>query len=84
MIEAIEVSTGSTSSQSMYFSGTRTWRLRATVRSPPSTPEPAQQAGRADVDRHEMERAVDLVEAEVVDPDHLAPVDVDDLLVHQV
>ena len=47
-------------------------------------PEPAEQARRADVDRDEAQRAVDLVEPEVVDPDDLAAVDVDDLLVHEV
>ena len=59
-------------------------RLRASVRVRPLEPEPAQQARRADVDGDEAERALDLVEAEVVDPDDLAPVDVDDLLVQQV
>ena len=47
-------------------------------------PEPAQQARRPDVDRHQVQLALDVVEAQVVDPDHLAPVDVDDLLVEQV
>ena len=46
--------------------------------------EPAEQARRADVDRDEAQRALDLVEAEVVDADDPAAVDVDDLLVHQV
>ena len=50
----------------------------------PFDAQPAEQARAADVDRHEVERPADLVEAEVVDPDDLAPVDVDDLLVHEV
>ena len=47
-------------------------------------PEPAQQPGRPDIDRHQVEPAVDVVEAQVVDAHDLAPVDVDDLLVEQV
>jgi hypothetical protein len=47
-------------------------------------PEPAEQAGGADVDGDEVEGSFDLVEAQVVDADHLAAVDVDDLAIHQV
>jgi hypothetical protein len=47
-------------------------------------PEPAHQAGGPDVDRDDVERALDLVQAHIVDPDDLAPLDVDDLLVQQV
>ena len=47
-------------------------------------PEPAQQPGRPDIDRDQVELAVDVIEAEVVDAHDLAPVDVDDLLVEQV
>ena len=50
----------------------------------PLDPEPADQAGGADVNGDEAERPLDLVEADVVDPDDLAAVDVDDLLVEQV
>ena len=50
----------------------------------PLDPEPAQQARPAHVDGDEVERPADFVEAEIVDPHDLAPVDVDDLLVHQV
>ena len=46
--------------------------------------EPAEQAGRPHVDCDEVERALDLVEPEVVDANDLATVDVDDLAVHQV
>ena len=46
--------------------------------------EPAQQPGRADVDRDEVQPAVDVVEPQVVDADDPAAVDVDDLLVEQV
>ena len=47
-------------------------------------PEPAQQPGRPDVDRHQVELPVDVVEPQVVDAHDLAPVDIDDLLVEQV
>ncbi len=47
-------------------------------------PQPAEEPGRADVDRDDVELALDLVEPEVVDPDDLPAVDVDDLLVEQV
>ena len=47
-------------------------------------PEPAEQSRCADVDRDQAVRALDLVEPQVVDADDLAPVDVDDLLVHEV
>ena len=50
----------------------------------PLDAEPPQQAGRPDVDRHEVEHALELVEAQVVDPHDLAPVEVHDLLVLQV
>ena len=50
----------------------------------PLDAEPAQQAGGSDVHGDQMQRAFDLVEPEVVDADHLAAVDVDDLAVHQV
>ena len=46
--------------------------------------QPAEQPGRPDVDGHEVELAVDVVETQVVDPDHPAAVDVHDLLVEQV
>ncbi len=78
------VSTGSTSSQSMKRSGVGSRRLRARIRYAPSIPSRLQQAGRADVDDDQVELAVDVVEAEVVDADHLAAIDVDDLLVEQV
>ena len=44
----------------------------------------AHQAGGTDVDGHEAEPTVDLVQTEVVDANHLAAVDVDDLLVHEI
>ena len=47
-------------------------------------PEPAEQPGRADVDRDQVEPAVDVVEAQVVDAHDLAAVDVHDLLVEEV
>ena len=59
-------------------------RLRAMRPAGALEPEPPQQAGGADVDGDEVQRALDLVEAQVVDPDDLAAVDVDDLLVQQV
>ena len=46
--------------------------------------EPAERGRRADVDGDQVEPALDVVEPQVVDPDDLAPVDVDDLLVEQV
>ena len=50
----------------------------------PLDAEPAQQPGGADVHGDQVQRAFDLVEPQVVDADHLAAVDVDDLAVHQV
>ncbi len=47
-------------------------------------PKPAEQPGGPDVDGDEARRPIGLVEPEVVDPDHLPAVDVDDLLVQQV
>src|SRR6185369_9876294 len=47
-------------------------------------PQPAQQPGRPDVDRHQVELPVHVVESQVVDAHDLATVDVDDLLVEQV
>ena len=46
--------------------------------------EPTEQAGRPDVDGHETELVLDVVQAQVVDPDDLASIDVHDLLVEQV
>ena len=46
--------------------------------------EPPHQTGGTDIDGHQAQSTVDFVETEVVDSDHLAPVDVDNLLVHQV
>ena len=46
--------------------------------------EPAEQPGRPDVDGHEVELAVDVVETQVVDADHPPAVDVHDLLVEEV
>ena len=59
-------------------------RSRASVRYAALQAEPAEEPGGADVDRHEAQVPIDLVEAEIVDPDDLAAVDVDDLLVQQV
>jgi hypothetical protein len=50
----------------------------------PFQPEPPEQARRPDIDGDEAHRALDDVQADVVHPDHPAPVDVDDLLVHEV
>jgi hypothetical protein len=47
-------------------------------------PEPAQEPGRTDIHGDEVELALHVVEAEVVDADDLAAVDVDDLLVEQI
>ena len=46
--------------------------------------EPAQQPGGPDIDRHEVELPLDVVETQVVDAHDLAAVDVDDLLVEEV
>jgi hypothetical protein len=44
----------------------------------------AQQSGRANIDCHQAQRALDHVQAEVVDAHDTAAVNVDDLLVHQI
>ena len=60
------LSSGSTSSQSMYRSGTPRRRPRAIVRNGPSMPEAADEPGGAHVHRHDAQLALDLVEAHVV------------------
>ena len=54
------------------------------VRNGPSTPSRRTSPAAPDVDGHDAQPALDLVEADVVDPDDLVPLDVDDLLVQQV
>ena len=62
------------------------WQSQVAGQDAPRTldAEPAEEPGRPDVDGHHVELALDLVEPEVVDPDDLPTVDVDDLLVEQV
>ncbi len=44
----------------------------------------AHEAGRPDIDRDQVQSPIDVVEPQVIDPDHLPPVDVHDLAVEQV
>ena len=81
---AIVLSSGSTSSQSMYRSGTPRPQPARDRPERALHPQPPDEPGRPDVDRHDPQLAIDLVEADVVDADDLAPLDVDDLLVQQV
>ena len=46
--------------------------------------QPPEQAGGPDIDRHDVQLAVNQVEPDVVDADHLATLDVHDLLVQQI
>jgi len=66
----------------MYRSGTSRWRPRARVRTALDA-EPARKPEAPTSTATDAAR-LDLVEPQVVDADHLAAVDVDDLAVHQV
>ena len=68
--DAIDDSTGSTSSQSMYRSGIGRRRPRASVRNGPSKPSRRIRPAAPDIHRDQVERALDLVEPQVVDAHH--------------